>query len=126
MKKLFHCLAPNNTLQSNQALGSGQSLTSSNKCFKLTLQRNGVIVLRKVSNNLVLWTSTLLPTPGAQVLMTGDGNLYLLDELRNYYFWASGTGGNNGAVLVLQDSGNLVITATAGTVVWTTNTATAC
>ena len=115
-----------NTLQSNQALGSSQSLTSSNKCFNATLQKNGIIVLKKVSNNMVLWSSTPGYTPGAQVLMAGDGNLYLLDELRTVYYWASGTGGNSGAILVLQDDGTLVIKSTAGTVIWSTNTATAC
>ncbi len=54
---LFTLGPPINQLKTNQWIGPGESLTSQNKCFRLNLTRNGIIILYRISDGLVLWRS---------------------------------------------------------------------
>ncbi len=53
--------------------------------------------------------------------MQGDGNFVLYDA-NGAAVWASGTYGNDGARLTVQDDGNLVVYAANGAPLWATNT----
>ncbi len=53
--------------------------------------------------------------------MQGDGNFVLYDQ-NNDPVWASGTAGNPGADLAVQEDGNLVVYLN-GNPLWATNTA---
>jgi hypothetical protein len=60
--------------------------------------------------------------------MQGDGNfvLYRPNGSGETAVWASGTAGHNGAFLVVQNDGNVVIYTPGGTPVWATGTAMYC
>src|SRR5690242_20749332 len=53
--------------------------------------------------------------------MQGDGNFVLYDAAGVPY-WATGTWGNPGAWIILQDDGNLVVYAQNGAPLWAPNT----
>ncbi len=68
-------VSDNYQLNANQVLLAGNSLTSSNGCFKLTMQTNGILALRRISDNMVLWISGTSSTVATQTIMQPDGNL---------------------------------------------------
>jgi titin len=103
------------TLASNATLSSGQSLTSPNGQFTLTMQTDGNLVEKNGST--VVFASGTSGNPGAYVTMQGDGNLVVY--LSGTALWASGTSGNAGAFLVLSDYGTLDIDSTSYVTLWT-------
>ena len=124
--KTFFFVDISNQLKSTTSLFSGGFLLSVNKCFRLDMQSNGILVLSQVANNLVVWTSSTTSTNGTKCIMQADGNLVMGDANMLKIYWASGTTGLNGASLNLQDDGNLALIDTAGAVAWKTNTPNAC
>ena len=58
--------------------------------------------------------------------MLRDGNLILTDKNSSQTFWSSGTSGNIGAILLVQDDGNLVIKTMSDAIVWSSNSKSNC
>ncbi|MGX4733670.1 hypothetical protein [Kitasatospora griseola] len=56
------------------------------------------------------------------LIMQYDGNLVLHRNSDNVAIWASGTDGNSGATLKVQDDGNVVVYRTDGSAAWASNT----
>jgi hypothetical protein len=128
-------------LTSGQVLEPGQYLKSPNGQFGLTMGQGGVLVLYNtglgtggyqcpiwstpgvtgVTTSSVTYSST--PNPGAYLQMTTTGNLALWAPGGAYSSWASGTS-QSGDYASLQSDGNLVIYNSAGTALWSTNSAT--
>jgi nucleoid-associated protein YgaU len=107
------------TLTEGQKIVKGESLTSSNGAYTLTLQDDGNLVL--ASRGHAIWATG---TDGEDVVraeVQGDGNfvLYTADKP----VWHSDTKGKKNVRLVLQDDRNLVLYAADGPA-WSTKTET--
>jgi LysM repeat protein len=107
------------TLTGGQKLVKGESLTSSNGAYTLTLQDDGNLVL--ASRGHAIWASG---TDGQDVVraeLQSDGNfvLYTADKP----VWHTDTKGKKNVRLVLQDDRNLVLYGADGPA-WSTKTET--
>jgi nucleoid-associated protein YgaU len=107
------------TLTAGQKLVRGESLSSNNGAYTLTLQDDGNLVL--ASRGQALWDTS---TDGQDVVraeVQGDGNfvLYTADKP----VWHTDTKGKKNVKLVLQDDRNLVLYAADGPA-WSTHTET--
>ncbi|HZC91985.1 MAG TPA: LysM peptidoglycan-binding domain-containing protein [Mycobacterium sp.] len=107
------------TLTGGQKLVKGESLTSSNGAYTLTLQDDGNLVL--ASRGHAIWASG---TDGQDVVraeVQSDGNfvLYTADKP----VWHTDTKGKKNPRLVLQDDRNLVLYGADGPA-WSTKTET--
>jgi hypothetical protein len=107
------------TLTGGQKLVKGESLTSSNGAYTLTLQDDGNLVL--ASRGHAIWASE---TDGRDVVraeVQSDGNfvLYTADKP----VWHTDTKGKKNVRLVLQDDRNLVLYGADGPA-WSTKTET--
>ena len=107
------------TLTANHELTSGQSLTSCNGDYTLTMQGDGNLVLYQGST--ALWASNTAGTAADEAIMQGDGN-FVVYTSAGTPLWASGTAGNPGADLVVQNDGNVVVYSAAGAALWATGT----
>jgi nucleoid-associated protein YgaU len=112
-------MAVGDTLTEGQKLVKGESLTSNNGAYTLTLQDDGNLVL--AARGKALWSSG---TDGQNVVraeVQRDGNfvVYTADKP----VWATNTKGKKDVRLVMQDDRNLVLYA-AGGAAWSTKTET--
>jgi hypothetical protein len=104
-------------LQSGEKLSAGKSLYSPNGRFRLTMQRDGNLVIYDRDGHS-LWASNTAKTGRANYLMLqSDGNLvlYRRDEKP---LKASGTVGQGSQDLNMQDDGNLVLYASGERPIW--------
>jgi hypothetical protein len=95
-------------------------LTSCSGRFQLVMQPDGNLVLydgTPVPNN-ALWATH---TNSATVATMQSGGNFVLQDASAKQLWSSGTGGNPGAYLHLQDDGNLVVSL-GGSALWATGT----
>jgi Astacin (Peptidase family M12A) len=96
------------TLFPGQSLYPGQSISSKNQLYTLTMQTDGNVVLYNNQSQAIWATNTFgLVTPREFIMQT-DGNLVLYD-VDGSPKWASNTWNNPGAFLNVQDDSNLVI-----------------
>lgn len=95
-----------NGLLPGQQLDPGQSVSSPNGQFKLTMKDNGELTLTLWG--ATHWTSRTKGT-GHHALMQADGNLVVLNAA-GAPVWATGTNGFYGAQLQVHDSGALTVT----------------
>ncbi|MDR6784925.1 hypothetical protein ABIE26_003571 [Pedobacter africanus] len=93
---------------------NGQHLevvTSANGAYKLWIQTDGNLVLRRHSDGKPLWTSNTDGTTAIRTLRVhANGNLYLMNQYQNDVWWNAQvyvTVGS-GFTWILQDDGNLV------------------
>lgn len=107
------------TIEPGQGLLPGESLLSCDGAHALTLRADGNLVLTSGTTSLVETGTS--GTDVAEAYLTPDGNFELRGALGEM-LWASGSGGQTGAHMYLQQDGNLVIYAPSGPV-WATNTA---
>ena len=99
------------TLQQDERLSPGQSLTSNNGCFQLVMQNDGNLVLYGRGGRAIWATGTT----GKEVefaIMQGDGN-FVLYAPGGRPTWATNPGnvGSAGFRLIVQDDGNAVVYA---------------
>ena len=107
------------TLTGGQKLVKGESLTSSNGAYTLTLQDDGNLVL--ASRGHAIWASG---TDGKDVVraeVQSDGNFVLYSADKPV--WHTDTKGKKNVRLVLQDDRNLVLYSADGSA-WSTKTET--
>jgi surface antigen len=101
-------VTPRNELVSSETLPAGDSLTSTDGHFRLTMQAGGNLV-ETTPAGTVLWASGTSVT-GSVAVMQADGNLVVYAPGATAV-WSSGTGGHPAAAfyLTLQIDANLVI-----------------
>jgi nucleoid-associated protein YgaU len=104
-------------LEEGQKLLVGNSLTSKNGAYTLTLQEDGNLVLS--SSEGAVWATGTNGQPVERAEVQEDGNfvLYTADKP----VWASQTKGKKKVLLVLQDDRNLVLYSEDGPV-WKSDT----
>ena len=107
------------TLAEGQKLVKGESLTSSNGAYTLTLQDDGNLVLE--SRGHAIWSSKTNGEDVVRAEVQSDGNfvLYTADKP----VWHTDTKGKKNVRLVLQDDRNPVLYAADGAA-WSTKTET--
>lgn len=107
------------TLTAGKKLVRGESLTSKNGAYTLTLQDDGNLVL--ASRGKAVWASGTNGKDVVRAEVQSDGNfvLYTADEP----IWHTDTKGKKDVKLVLQDDRNLVLYAADGAA-WSTKTET--
>jgi hypothetical protein len=102
-----------------QGIIAGQSLTSCDGRFKLSLQLDGNLVLYQGGS--ALWASNTSGSTGFAAVMQSDGNFVLYD-MSGHALWAAGTYNHGGSRLALQNDGNLVVYPPSGGALWASNT----
>lgn len=107
------------TLTAGKKLVKGESLTSKNGAYTLTLQDDGNLVLE--ARGKAVWSSGTNGKDVVRAEVQSDGNfvLYTADKP----IWHTDTKGKKDAKLVLQDDRNLVLYSADG-VAWSTKTET--
>jgi parallel beta-helix repeat protein len=108
-------------LNPDEAVFPGQHQVSCDGRFRLTLRRDGNLVLTTAATGQVLWSSGTTGKRSAVALMQQDGNFVIYDSAGRPV-WDSGTGRKPGAHLAVQDDGNAVIYTGTGGVLWATDT----
>jgi len=112
-------------LKSGQGLGSGQTIKSCDGRFSLTMQTDGNLVLYQAGAGAIWSTGTYgYSGRNVQAFMQTDGNLVVYaDPWSNWIpLWNSGTSGQPGSRLALQDDGNLVIYNPSNNWIWASHT----
>lgn len=107
------------TLTAGQKLGRGDSLTSGNGAYTLTLQDDGNLVL--AARGEAVWAAGTSGEGADRAEVQSDGNfvVYAGDKP----VWNTDTKGKKDVKLVLQDDRNLVLYAADGSV-WSSRTET--
>ena len=108
------------TLTEGQKLGRGESLTSSNGAYTLTLQDDGNLVLAARGDAVWATSTNGQDVERAEVQTDGNFVLYASDKP----VWHTDTKGKKNVKLVLQDDRNLVLYAADGPA-WSSDTETA-
>jgi hypothetical protein len=97
----------------------GQSILSSNERFRLTLQRDGNLVLYSTNTSKALWHTKTWGRGSTKLIVQSDGNLVLYAGTKA--LWHTKTWGRGSTKLIVQSDGNLVLYA--GTkALWHTST----
>jgi lysozyme len=107
-------------LAPGQGLVAGESLSSCDGRFSLSMQTDGNLVLYRNGAGAV-WSSHTYGSDGYAAILQGDGNFVLYGAHSNP-LWASVTSGHAGATLALQADGNLVVYGPGGKALWASNT----
>ena len=105
------------TLNQGQKLGRGDSLTSNNGAYTLTLQEDGNLVL--AARGEAVWATGTDGEGADRAEVQGDGNfvVYAGDKP----VWHTDTKGKKDVKLVLQDDRNVVLYSGSG-VAWASST----
>lgn len=105
------------TLTEGQKLGKGDSLTSNNGAYTLTLQEDGNLVL--AARGEAVWATGTNGQDVQRAEVQTDGNFVLYTPDKP--IWHTDTKGKKNVKLVLQDDRNLVLYAADGPA-WTSRT----
>lgn len=103
-----------------QSIRVGEALTSSDGRYTLTLQRDGNLVLYRVSPRAPLWDSETDGDVATRATLQGDGNFVVYGP--DGPLWASGTDGERITRAVLQSDGNFVLYRSDRSAAWATGT----
>ena len=95
-------------------------LTSSDGRYTLTLQRDGNLVLYRVSPRAPLWDSETDGDVATRATLQGDGNFVVYGPGRP--LWDSETDGERIARAILQNDGNFVLYRSDRSAAWATGT----
>jgi lysozyme len=99
------------SLTAPHALTPYQSLSSHNRQYRLVMQGDGNLVA--VGMGHPLWSSRTNGHPGARLALLPSGRAVVYSS-SGTELWSTGGAQGNGAVLTLQDNGDLVLRSSAG------------
>ena len=102
----------------------GESLISADGRFRLILQEDSNLCLRKIENDEPIWCAMTNGTGAQVVWMQTNGNLVMRNSA-NAVVWSSNSyvGPNGSYYLAIQNDGNLVIyNAANNKAIWETDT----
>jgi hypothetical protein len=97
-------------------LAPGQSLYAPNLQFRLVMQDDSNLCLYSTSGPL--WCSQTQGQGIYAAVMQGDGNMCMYETQGQFLPVCSGSAGNPGARLTVQNSGHAQILSTSGAAVW--------
>ena len=100
-----------------QGLSAGESLKSCDGRFKLSMQKDGNLVLYGPPG--ALWSSKTNGTPANWAVMQKDGNFVVYNGTTAY--WDTKTNQHPGAYLFVQNDGDMVVYQ-GSTALWSTGT----
>lgn len=103
-----------------QSIRVGEALTSPDGRYTLTLQRDGNLVLGRVSPRAPLWDSETDGDVATRATLQGDGNFVVYGP--SGPLWDSETDGERIARAVLQNDGNFVLYRPDRSAAWATGT----
>ena len=105
-------------LEPGEMLALGQSVTSSNGRFRLTLRRDGELALYQ--DTTMLWRSGTAGEGADRLVMQRNGDLAMYRPLAygSEPVWRSGSDGFAGAVLSVRDEGGVVIRLGGNPTIW--------
>jgi hypothetical protein len=109
--------APTDRLISGARLLPGQSVSSTNRRYRLLLQTDGNLVLYDDVERSAPWSTNTAGINPGHVIMQPDGNLVVYDA-RGRDHWSSGSPGDPSAYLSVQNDGNVVIYRADGEAAW--------
>jgi hypothetical protein len=104
-----------------QSIRVGEALKSSDGRYTLTLQRDGNLVLYRVSPREPLWDSETDGDVAMRATLQSDGN-FVVYAPDNRPLWDSETDGERIARAVLQNDGNFVLYRSDRSAAWATGT----
>ena len=113
--KLWSSQTARDTLQVNEALQSGQFLTSANDQYQVVMETGGDLVVLDSKTDTAIWDS-FTGTYNSEVTMQDDGNLDLKGPLAKP-LWSSRTPGHPGATATIEDDGDFVVSL-SGVTLW--------
>ncbi len=105
-------------MRADEGLHPGQSLSSCDGRFTLTLQNDGNLVLTQTGKPL--WASATDGRGSVVAIMQRDGNFVVYDSAGRPA-WATDTN-PNGSTLAVQNDGNVVVYTAGGEPLWSTRT----
>ncbi|GAB4582320.1 hypothetical protein [Nocardia sp. IFM 10818] len=106
-------------MRADEGFYPGQSLSSCDGRFTLTLQNDGNLVLAQ--SGAPIWASATVGGGSVVAIMQQDGNFVLYDSAGRV-LWSTRTN-PRGTVLAVQDDGNVVVYTADAQPLWSTNTA---
>ena len=105
----------------NWRLCNNQVVTSPNGRFRLTMRTDGNLVIGMGQDYQdVIWSSNT-PGDGYKVVRGGDGNIQIIGRDGGWR-WRTATWDRNGARMMLNDLGNLVVVRNPGELFWESRT----
>jgi hypothetical protein len=109
-------------IEKGKVLYSGRSIYSKNGTYKLTMQKDGNLVLSRIYSNRIkpIWATSTDTKAVEKCSFQSDGNLVLYGY-NGKAIWASSTD-RRGEYLLVQNDGNVVIYDANYTAIWATNT----
>jgi hypothetical protein len=109
-------------IEKSTVINAGRSVYSKNGAYRLTMQRDGNLVLNRIYPDRVkpIWASITDTKAVEKCSFQSDGNLVLYGY-NGVAIWASNTSGT-GEYMLVQNDGNLVIYNARDVAIWATNT----
>jgi hypothetical protein len=109
-------------IEKNTVINAGRSVYSKNGVYRLTMQRDGNLVLNRIYSDRVkpIWASITDTKAVEKCSFQSDGNLVLYGY-NGIAIWASNTSGT-GEYMLVQNDGNVVIYNINNVAIWATNT----
>lgn len=108
-------------LNAGDRLSVGQQLISSNKCFTLSLQDDGSLVLYNKQGSSLWSPPETFQKNSSYAVMQRDGNFVIYGNDKSV-IWASNTYQSGGSQLKVENDGNIAIYTPENTRVWETGT----
>jgi hypothetical protein len=101
-------MAIKDQLNANESLNAGESLTSENGLYQLTLQTDGNLVLFIVNGQVKVWASDTAGKGGTILTMQPDGNL-VMNNATGTAVWSTETQASRGSFFKLRNDRNMVV-----------------
>jgi len=119
-----NCASGATQVTGGQAIPSGQSVTSPNGLYALTMQPSGTLTVGYNAPSGAVSTvwSQAGGSAGAYAAMQTGGDFVVLDPQASTAAFSTGTAGTGATYLAVQNDGNVIVASASGTLLWQTGT----